>query len=194
MAGSMPHGVAWLLSVGVLLAGRGLANGQSTYRVELDGIEFIPADVTIDVGDTVHWVWVSGFHNVESGIVENGAGHADGHFRSGDPGFGLTYDLTFDEAFLETHPTPRNLFPYFCVVHAGLGMVGSVTVIPQGDINRDGRVNLEDHAMLIECLAGPGGAADPALCPTEQLEASDQDQDGDADLKDFLKMQRAFAS
>ena len=40
-------------------------------------------DQTVDVGDTVDWAWVSGLHNVESGV----GGIHDGAFRSGDPAF-----------------------------------------------------------------------------------------------------------
>lgn len=57
--------------------------GQSTFTVELQGGNvFSPADVTIEVGDTVHWVWVAGNHNVESGVVVSGSGVPDGLFRS----------------------------------------------------------------------------------------------------------------
>ncbi|HRX86650.1 MAG TPA: PQQ-dependent sugar dehydrogenase, partial [Phycisphaerae bacterium] len=32
------------------------------------GFVFTPADISINVGDTVHWFWAGGFHNVESGV------------------------------------------------------------------------------------------------------------------------------
>ena len=56
---------------------------QTTHMVTLSGASFSPADLTIDVGDTVRWVWVSEFHDVESGT--SGAPVGDGKFTSGNP-------------------------------------------------------------------------------------------------------------
>lgn len=108
----------------------GAAEAQTTHDVSLSGFLFTPADITIEVGDTVHWQWVSGTHNVESGVVVSGVGVFDGNFRSGDPTsvVGTTFDVTFDQAFLDAHPMPNNIYPYYCVVHAAVNMVGSITV------------------------------------------------------------------
>jgi plastocyanin len=93
-----------------------------------NGFMFVPATVTIKVGDTVHWTWVSGGHNVVSGQP----GVADGKFCS--PGntncgsfqlsdVGATYDHTFTEA---------GTYAYYCVPHyiAPLSMVGTIVVQP----------------------------------------------------------------
>jgi len=88
-------------------------------------LSFGQANVTIHVGDTVHWVWGSSGHNVVSGTN----GSADGKFCSnGDSNCGsapllasgTTYDHTFDQA---------GSFPYFCAAHVSFGMVGMVTVM-----------------------------------------------------------------
>lgn len=86
------------------------SRAQTTHTVELMGLDFVPADLTVEVGDTIHWVWVSGFHNVESGVVKHFSGLHDGNFRSGDPtdAVGTTFDLLFDQAFLDAHPMPGN--------------------------------------------------------------------------------------
>ncbi len=114
------------------------------------GFDFTPANVTIETGDTVHWFWAGGLHNVESGV----GGVHDGNFRSGDPtsDTSTTFDVTFDEAFLTAQPIPQDVYPYYCAVHEALGMVGSVSVEPDPcavfDADNDGDVDLADfHAF-----------------------------------------------
>ena len=71
---------------------------------------------TIHVGDTVRWVWVSGFHSTTSGTCA-GACTPDGRWDSGS-GSGMTFSHTFTQA---------GSFPYFCTVHQSL-MQGMVVV------------------------------------------------------------------
>lgn len=106
-------------------------HAQTTHDVDLSGFLFIPADITIETGDTVHWIWVSGTHNVESGVIAGGVGVPDANFISGAPtaDVGTTYDLTFDQAFLDAKPMPGNLYPYYCVIHTGVDMAGTVKVV-----------------------------------------------------------------
>lgn len=104
------------------------AYGQTTHNVTLSGMSFTPPDLTIQVGDTVHWEWLDGVHNVESGTIVSGAGVHDNIFRSGDPASALTYDLTFDQAFLDANPVGGDLYTYYCIVHAFGGMAGTITV------------------------------------------------------------------
>ena len=86
---------------------------------------FSPADITVAVGDTVHWVWEGGRHNVASGVP----GSPTPYFHSGLPsGAGTTFDVVFDVAFLSANPTPGGVYDYFCEPHGNFGMVGSVTV------------------------------------------------------------------
>jgi plastocyanin len=85
------------------------ASGGST-EVSMKDIKFDPAEVSVNVGDTVTWV------------NDDSVGHdvtADG-FKSGEPGAmqnGDTFEHTFDKA---------GTFDYVCSVHPG--MDGSVTV------------------------------------------------------------------
>ncbi len=175
-----------------IAAGHGAAAGATTHTVELVGLEFIPRDLVIDVGDTVHWVWVTGFHNVESGTIEAGTGIHDGNFRSGNPAFGLTYDVTFDQTMLDIVPMPGNIYVYYCVVHAGSNMAGTITVIVAGDLDRDTDVDVEDQRIATTCMAGPGTDALPTGCSQEQMDRADIDEDGDVDLLDLAVIQRAF--
>ncbi len=102
----------------------GFAN--TTHTVDLLSMSFSPDSSVIQVGDTVHWVWVTGSHNVESGVTPP----TDGNFNSGLPTavVGTTYDVTFDQQFLDDNPMPGNVYPYYCVVHVGFGMTGTITV------------------------------------------------------------------
>ena len=100
--------------------------GQTTYTVNLTGFSFSPADITVALGDTVHWVWLDGVHNVESGV----GGAYDGNFRSGGAVSGADYSVVFDQAFLDAKPMPGDVYPYYCAPHWGLGMVGSISVSP----------------------------------------------------------------
>jgi uncharacterized protein (TIGR03118 family) len=103
------------------------AVGTQTHTVIVgDGgaLVFTPANLTIQVGDTVRWVWGSPGHSVVSGSN----GNADNRFCSpsntgcDNPPLslnGATYEHTFTQA---------GTFPYYCSVHFSLGMTGTITV------------------------------------------------------------------
>src|SRR5690348_3309371 len=67
----------------------------ATMTVDVGGTSnvFSPSSVTIHLGDTVHWVWQGGFHNVKSvtGSAEQ--------WNSGNPTstVGTTFDHTFTQ-------------------------------------------------------------------------------------------------
>jgi plastocyanin len=81
-------------------------------------------DPTINVGDTIRWVWEEGLHNVISvvGIAESWASPLSSQV-------GFTFEHTFSQ---------EGVFPYYCKVHgfdngdgtAG-GMAGIITVVPE---------------------------------------------------------------
>ena len=170
------------------------ANAQTTHTVQLDGIIFIPADITIEIGDTVRWLWISGIHNVESGIIVNFVGVPDGNVLSGDPTgtVGTTFEVIFDQAFLDAHSVPANTYPYYCVVHAGLGMAGTVAVVLRGDLDLNGVVDAADQIVFNACLSGPDDSAATPECLSGEATAADIDDDGDVDLRDYAEFQRAL--
>lgn len=95
-----------------------------TVNVGAGGSFFDPPNVFIAVGDTVHWVWLAGGHNVVSGM----GGVADKKFCSPNgmncgaapvSAAGTIYDVKFTQA---------GMYPYYCAPHIGAGMKGSVTV------------------------------------------------------------------
>ena len=146
-----------LLAPLVLALAAGAAGAQTTHVVTLSGTTFSPRDLTIKIGDTVQWDWVSGLHNVESGV----GGVHDGNFRSGNAtsSTATTFDVTFDAAFLGAHPMAGNVYPYYCVVHEAFGMVGTVTVTastcPKFDADADGDVDLRDFWAFQQNFTGP---------------------------------------
>jgi plastocyanin len=79
-------------------------------------LSYSPADATINVGDTVHWVWSSLFppHSTTSGSVPT----PDGLWDSGQSGSPHSFDHIFPTA---------GTFRYFCSVHLS-AMTGTITV------------------------------------------------------------------
>ncbi len=86
--------------------------------VTAQGVSFTPADITINVGETVQWDNNAGFHNV-NGSLATFPGNPEG-FLSGDP---ATAPWTFSHTF-----TIAGSYDYQCDLHFGSGMVGTITV------------------------------------------------------------------
>ncbi|MCC6475507.1 T9SS type A sorting domain-containing protein [bacterium] len=90
------------------------------HTVNLSGLSFSPANVTVTQGDTVRWVKTGGFHNVAHSATPP-------LFRSGEPtSAAFTYDFAFASPM-------SGIYNYECEVHAGSGMVGTVTVNAAGN-------------------------------------------------------------
>ena len=90
-----------------------------TLTVSQVGITFSPANITINQGDTIRWVWATGIHTVTSG----GGGAV--------PTAGDLFDFPLNSAFPQTFFTfsaSQGVFPYFCRPHESLGMKGTVNV------------------------------------------------------------------
>ncbi|MDQ7014372.1 MAG: GC-type dockerin domain-anchored protein [Planctomycetota bacterium] len=146
------------------------------YVVELSGLNFLyngqsnmDIDLTIRPGDTVRWVWVSGFHNVVSGPF---GGH-DGEYRSGDP-------ENPPAEFSHTFNDPTDSL-YHCHVHGGAGMVSMVKVRCSADYNEDLNVNtLDVLAFLNDWSAGD--------------EKADFNGDGSVNTLDVLSFLNAWSS
>jgi plastocyanin len=120
------------LAFGGLLLGAALglapaAQAQTTHVVQLFTVSFFPQDITIEVGDTVRWEWVTGVHDVKSGP----GGVPDGIFNSGNPTATPPgpFEVTFDAAFLAANPVANDVYAYYCTVHLPI-MTGTVTVVP----------------------------------------------------------------
>ena len=82
---------------------------------------FQPATLTIDANDTVRWTWASTPHTSTSGMCSGFTCTPDGKWDSGSLALGQQFTYTFTQA---------GSYPYFCVFHALVGMIGSITVNP----------------------------------------------------------------
>ena len=89
-----------------------------THTVNQVGLTFSPSEITIEVGDTVEWIWDAGSHTVTSGTDLN------------DPEVGLLFDQALNSgstSFSHTF-TQVGTQDYFCRPHLNFGMTGTVTI------------------------------------------------------------------
>ncbi|HEX6203691.1 MAG TPA: plastocyanin/azurin family copper-binding protein, partial [Thermoanaerobaculia bacterium] len=92
--------------------------GADVFNVTVRDFVFVPADLTIEVGDAVVWTNTQGSHNVRA----DGGGFTSGAVQSGNWTFQHTFSSTGD-------------FRYFCTLHGsagGFGMSGIVRVTGGG--------------------------------------------------------------
>jgi len=111
--------ILFSLSLTVTMGGVTVANAFTNHDVTVGGAAniFTPAELTINVGDTVTWTNAGGFHNVVSDAQD---GNGDPIFSSGTAtAADWTYQFTFDTA---------GTYTYVCQPHAAIGMVGTITV------------------------------------------------------------------
>jgi plastocyanin len=102
---------------GVIFAAIATPNpgAPTTILVGVDGNRFQPADLTISVGQTVNWYWPPGSANHNVVPADN-----DSPPSSGAPAAYPTY-----HSYQFTVP---GVYHYYCQVHGGLGMAGTITV------------------------------------------------------------------
>ena len=107
--------LAVLALLALSLAGSAMAE---THTIMQDGVSWEPSEITIQVGDTVEWMWTSLSHTVTNG---NGPD---------DPDAGSMFDETLDSAnpLVSYTFTEAGAVPFFCRPHFALGMTGVITV------------------------------------------------------------------
>ena len=90
------------------------------YIVEVgaDGNSFSPADLQIEAGETVQWVNVAGFHNVD-GSTDTYPNNPDSFYSGSPSNDAWTYSFTFEV---------EGFYDYDCSPHASGGMVGTIMV------------------------------------------------------------------
>ena len=93
-------------------------SAQQNIMVEVQNNFYAPADITINVGDTVTWVNGGGFHNV-NGTLNTYPGNPEGFGNGGASNGDWTYEYVF---------TQPGTYDYQCDPHVNLGMVGTITV------------------------------------------------------------------
>ena len=95
------------------------STSAATHNITLSGISFTPANLTVNVGDTVIFTATSGGHTVTG----SGAEAFCGAQSISAAGAVKTCTVTFNSA---------GTFPFRCNVHVALGMMGSITVASAG--------------------------------------------------------------
>lgn len=114
-------GVSACLSLGLMTA-----FAQTTHNVSMTGdLVFDPSELTIAPGDTVLWTNTSPGNIPHTATADNRMDRRQG-FNSGSlPGSWLRPGDTFEFTF-----TSAGTFPYHCVIHDDLGMLGTINVGP----------------------------------------------------------------
>jgi plastocyanin len=121
-------------------------------QVGQGGMKFTPANVMVQVGDTVQWVWDGIGHSSTSGTP----GHPDGLWDSGILNTGATFSFTF---------TSAGTFNYYCTPHgACCGMVGSVTVTEAVDTVTITKAIWSSSQMLLTVLATDSNSTATLTC------------------------------
>ncbi len=125
--------IATVGMLGLGLCGAGIAQA-AVHDVTVGpggNMVFEPANIVIQIGDTVRWTWDSDGHNVGSGVP----GVPTPYFLSGPPApAGTIFQLAFDTAFLINNPVPGNFYDYHCHPHGPDGMIGSITIQSSVDV------------------------------------------------------------
>jgi plastocyanin len=109
----------WIAFAALLGLALALPASAATHNVTVSSFVFTPDSLTIDLGDTVEWTWVSGTHTVTSGT------------GAADPNVGALFDEALNSgsvSFSYTFNDTAGAYPYFCRFHESRGMKGVVVV------------------------------------------------------------------
>jgi plastocyanin len=120
----VPFLVACLLALSLQAQG----SAQTTHEVHQFSFSFEPRDITIDVGDTVRWIWTGGFHDTVEGTDAFWDPAVDAwgaQLNEQNP----VFELLFDEKFLFENPREDHFYRYVCTPHIIFNMTGTVAVI-----------------------------------------------------------------
>lgn len=121
-----------LLTAAALLLLTSPAAAQSTVEVDIQDSNFAPADVTVEVGDTVMWT--------QTGMLPHSVTADDGAFDSSPDCAGGSECMVEGDTFSFTFDEPGE-YAYYCRVHGGpggVGMAGVVTVTAADSGSEDG--------------------------------------------------------
>jgi len=113
------------LSATVLALGAATASA-SVVVVTQSNFGFSPANITINLGDTVQWNWTNFNHDVSEGT--DGLINGNEAFTHPLNGANPTVSVTFDAAFVAANPRVNDVYNYFCSIHFASNMKGTITV------------------------------------------------------------------
>jgi len=104
----------------ILLLSALMLHAQTNHMVDVQSNFFSPNMLTITAGDTVTWMNLGGFHNV-NGSQAAYPDNPEGFINGGASSASWTYEFVF---------TIPGTYEYQCDPHVGLGMTGMITVEP----------------------------------------------------------------
>jgi plastocyanin len=87
---------------------------SASHLISVEDFEFDPAFLTVNVGDTIVWIWDEGTHTTTSSTIPLGATTWNSPITSSNPVF--MYVITQPGQYL-----------YECLPHASMGMQGLIT-------------------------------------------------------------------
>jgi plastocyanin len=179
--------IAAVAALPLVMSG-GSASAAATYTIKAGGGEtgysvdmFMPAAVSVNTGDTVHWAWSwkephtvtlgtpQGDPTLPSANVTNASATYDGtgyissglqgpEYPPGGPQTPTTFDVKFTKA---------GTYQYFCAIHPN--MKGAVTVTDSGtpskqaDLDTKAASDYSSALASLKTLAGQAGAAGAAI-------------------------------
>ncbi len=97
---------------------------QQTHIITQTGMTFEPSTLTVDVSDTVKWVWTEGTHTTTSTNIPNGAEEWDS-------------PLTSSVTEFKYKVTQSGTYDYHCTPHQAMGMTGTFTAVILSDIEKN---------------------------------------------------------
>jgi len=92
----------------------------ATHTVEVGDFFFRPSTVSINVGDTVNWSVIEGFHDTTSGNPPTGATWESDLLLAGE-----SFQFTFDTA---------GSYPYVCAFHFGIVLMPGLVSVASGPV------------------------------------------------------------
>jgi len=104
-----------LSSLGVIILSLFLVNGAFAVKhtVNVQNYSFIPANLNVQVGDTIRWVWVNGSHTTTSTTIPGSAASWDEPINSSNTSY-------------EYRVTVAGVYNYLCTPHSS-SQIGSFT-------------------------------------------------------------------
>lgn len=90
---------------------------SQTHIIEQQGLTFSPQTLTVQVGDTVRWVWSAGSHTTTSGVIPAGALPWDNPLNQNNTEFEYVVEMA-------------GVYNYHCTPHQTMGMTGTIEAFP----------------------------------------------------------------
>ena len=137
-----------LLLAVLSLMGLSFQSQATTHVVMVQDFEFVPASMTVSVGDTITWTWVNGIHTTTSTSVPAEAQSWDADITSSATVFSYVVEIEGD-------------YTYICTVHPD--MVGSFSAeattgifpINAGPLMAVGNTLLQDQLEITYSISSP---------------------------------------